>query len=342
MGYYNTANVLRINSFSQAANKFKNTKPIRGKPDMVPLGDRRYYGMARMAMPSEDQVELLFYGKPLVIWRSDNTFTVCAPTYQSAYIPDNATPMLPFDLAFRWVDCQMFLKVDDDLIRANHGAVLNFEFDPKTKKPVLLNPPMTMHVRVRRAALNSVMESYRPFLDWARVVLSNPFVSQFDDIEGARNALCEHAGIPTFVQLQKYREEKGADYSQADWRRQSMVSNMPYAFNRGGKNGSLCKEIAEAFGRIMRGDDANEWTKVVRASTSVAGRVLRYGQPYHSGSSVGFAMTINHKEFETVALDVIKYLHRNEVFERVPVKKGEVCTRTNQKYFREVSFFSPE
>ena len=92
---YNTAGVPHLTSFAQAKHRYEQTKPIKGSANVRPLGVRRYHKMASISMPDADTVNLEFCGKPLVQWRSDNTYTVYRPVYASAYVPDNTSHYVP-------------------------------------------------------------------------------------------------------------------------------------------------------------------------------------------------------------------------------------------------------
>ena len=87
---WNTAGVHRLASFKAAKLWHDKTKPIRRNKDNVrPLGSRRHHIMASIAMPDENTVRLEYYGTTLVEWRSDNTYSVFAPKYYTAFVPDN-------------------------------------------------------------------------------------------------------------------------------------------------------------------------------------------------------------------------------------------------------------
>ena len=60
MSYYNTYGIRCMNSFAEAKKHFEGVAPIRGNKDKIkPLGHRRYWNMASIAM---SVLDLIWFG----------------------------------------------------------------------------------------------------------------------------------------------------------------------------------------------------------------------------------------------------------------------------------------
>jgi hypothetical protein len=320
---YNTACVRRLDSFVQARNHYQAVKPIRGREqDVRPLGDRRHDGMARIEMPDESTVDLLFYGKTFVRWHADDTFEVMSPSYYSAYAPDNCSHFLPGNLRMRWVNCRMFLVHDGKEYLMPRGDV--FKFAKVGGKYFFLNKPVAYNYRRIRGAIDNAMQRYVPFLDWLQVVSAVTNEFEATEREYVIPLFDAEAGVATDVQIRaeldkRHREEKVYSYELAE--AHNLAGSAPYDSYR---NAGFCEEHCVALDKWVTSDNAEDWVLAMKLIG------LRFGR-YHYQRQM-YVLTF------TAAFDVLRniatYLYRAKVFELVRLPDGKAPSRTNEKFFR--------
>ena len=320
---YNTACVRRLDSFAQAKKHYQAVKPIRGRTeDVRPLGERRHDGMARIEMPNDNTVDLLFCSKTFVRWHADDTFEVMCPSYYSAYAPDNCTPFLPDLLRMRWIDCRMFLVHDGKEYLMGRGDV--FRFSRVGGKYFFLNKPVAYNYRKIRGALDNVMQKYVPFLDWLQVVSAVTNEFEKGEQEYVIPLFDAEADVATEEQIRaeinrRQKEERVYNYELAELCNRS--STAPYSSYH---NGGYCAEHCAALDRWVTSDNPEDWVNAMKLIG------LRFGDYDHRKQ-------VHRLKFVT-AFDVLKniatHLHRTEVFERVRLPDGKAPTRTNEGFFR--------
>lgn len=328
---YNTASIGRLNSFEHAKNWHNRTKPIaRNKDGVRPLGDRRHHRMASITMPDPDTVNLMFHDKPLVQWRSDDTFTVNYPTYCSAFAVNNLHSYLPKG-HFEWDKGRLFFTRGSEKYQLEKGGKL--EFQKVGDAYLMLNKPVAYAYRKQRGVVDKHMRAYIPFLDWLTVVLSSPFVVESDS--NWPDLLLEASGLPNRKQFEKaysfastnnaYCIDNNIDvYSDmrkamlAPFDPKERANRVGYGFNR---------KAGEVLHEWVSGDDPELW---VAAASLMAVRMGRQFYNYYTGAR-------KNKLEMAYAVDYLRhlvcYLYREEVFKKERLEDGEASTKRNEEYF---------
>jgi len=318
---YNTAGVRPLISFTHAKNYYHSVKPIRGRPEVRPLGDRRYDNMASIEMPDDSTVELLFYRKSFVRWHADNTFDVSCPTYYSAYAPDNCKFFLPGTMSVRWVDCRMFLVHDNKEYLMQPGDV--FRFAKTGEKYFFLNKPVAYNYRKIRGALPKIMEKYEPFLDWLQVVSAVTNTVERARSEYVLNRFYSESGVATPDQVHaehNKRNSSGRSYDYAMAELGNRVNRAPYNDYR---NSGFSTPHCVVLDRWLTSENPEHWVIAMEFLASKYGRYNYQTQTHRSE----FDLAVH------VIGNIASHLHRETVFERVRLPDGKRPSRTNERFF---------
>ena len=319
---YNTACVRRLDSFVQARNHYQSVKPIRGrKEDVRPLGERRHDGMAKIEMPNDSTVDLLFYGTTFVRWHADDTFEVMCPAYYSAYAPDNCTPFLPGNLRMAWGDCRMFLVYDGKNYLMERGDV--FRFSKVDGKYFFLNKPVSYNYRKIKGAVDKVMQKYVPFLDWLQVVSAVTNEFERTEQEYVIPLFDAEAGVATGAQIKaeldkRYKEENVYSYELSEAYHQA--DNAPYSNYR---NSGFSTDHCVVLDKWVTSDNPEDWVNAMKVIA------IRFGNFNYRREMYVLKFTEAFDALKNIAT----HLYRTEVFERVRLPDGKAPTRTNAKFF---------
>lgn len=345
MSYYNTYGIRRMNSFAEAKKHFEGVAPIRGNKDKIkPLGRRRYWNMANITMPDADTVDLN-YGwsearrKPLVRWKSDNTFTVHYPLYANAYAPDNMTPYLPSSCFFSWSQGRLFIVLPGDKrYLMARGEEMRFQIIEG--KVFMLNKPVAYSYRVRRMPMATVMKEYEPFLSWLQVVLAVSHPLTNEELEFPYANFVEEAGVKSekyydglrvLVTAEKDDAKRSLVYAEANHR-----SRLPFA-GRGvyGANSKFHRESCELLQQWVTDTTAVNWANAMYVIAQQAAE-SRYSLAVGKFPGYIRLLTLNHAQEYLRHLGV--FLNRDEVLEKVRLDDGEAPSKRNTNYFTEIRF----
>jgi len=333
---WNTADVHRLASFEAAKLWHDRTKPIRGNKDNVrPLGSRRHHYMASIAMPDENTVHLKFYDTTLVEWRSDNTYSVFAPRYYSAYTPDNITYYLPLEWQhFQWDRGRLFYCTDNSRKEMYHlprGGRLDFQL--VDGKSFLLNAPVAYNIRSNRGVVKKLMTKYEEFTSWAQVVLTVSPSFLMSELEPSYEDYATSLG---FISNAEYKAmstnfatltpEERDDY----WNERYARDAVPFGTGRYNRQIGFHRQACLRMKELIEGGDPDDWVRVLHVVAYRAGH-------YH------WVDTKHHRRLEAEqAVEYIKqlvtYLHRDEAFRLERLPKGEKPSLTNGRYFHDLEF----
>lgn len=332
---YNTAEVWPLNSFDEAKRWFGKVKPIRGQ-DIRPLGSRRYYKRASIAMPNENTVTLNYYDHPVVTW-TPGGFSVTAPWYISAYSVGDISPFLPRGMRFQWIDCQLYLEHGENKWRMSKDDTLSFAVEGDARYRCL-NEKQMFHVRKKRGALEAKMEAYAGFTSWLTVVMSVPYYVESDDQEYAVRRLVAKSGLPSADGLRNRASDlqlAGKDASKY-WDQIRALDNLPYSnwSTKANKHNGFVRPAVEQLLSMARSEEPDEWKDVVNALAKQSGVFVGYT----TAGSRAYRHRVQRDKLIAMFSDLVAFKHRDEVFELVPAHRGEIVHRTNQKYFNEFVF----
>jgi hypothetical protein len=326
---WNTACVHRLAGFEAARAWHDKVKPIRGnKENIRPYGSRRHHVMADIHMPDENTVHLRYYGSVLVEWRSNDTYSVYRPKYMSAFVPDNICYFLPLSgQSFVWNKGRMFYADGVDKYELPRDGSLEFQF--VGGKSFLLNAPVAYNYRVKRGALKKILPRYEAFMSWAQVVLAVTDYFSQEETEPAFERFAIGLGYASSDEYKTiWNKEITAEERDAMWDERYAREALPFGYGyndwrRGfGFNTVACEKIRE----MILGGEPSDWVDILNISAMQAG-------------SWTWSPTQGRKFSPEKCLDWMKqllyFLHRHEVFDRIRLPKGTMPSRTNTKFFRE-------
>lgn len=334
---YNTAGVPHITSFAQAKHKYEQTKPIKGHPQSVrPLGLRRHHRMASISMPDADTVNMEYCGRPLVQWRSDDTYTVHRPVYASAYTPNNTSQYVPEGI-FGWRHGEIFvaLKNGTEYFIPAGGKL---EFQVAGNHHLLLNKPVAYAVRANRNVAMKIMTKYQPFMDWLQVVTGVNREIDTDEMQEACDRLRSIAGVPseeaygTAIRNVELRNNSEG-WTLYDERRNAGC--LPF---RGGNSrhaySHFHRPSCELLDSWLTNEDAEDWVQAMYVITRHQGRHLHFrdhnGMYRHTKAILPLDRTVEFLRALT------SFLHNDEVFTRERLPDGQLPTRNNLNFFHEI------
>jgi len=340
MGYgysgYNTANVPCLESFEAAVQKFKSTTPIRSKQakGAVPLGERKKHHMASIAMPDEDTVQLLYYGSPLVVWKSDNTFEVFSPHYHSPFVVGNIQNYVPSSVGFHWDRGRMCLVVKEQRFLLPQGK--SFKFKDTLHSIELIDVPMEYAIRKKRGVEKKYLKDCEPFLEWMELVQSIDNVPKdpVDEMDAAMDALYKELGLMSI---------KGFEKWSADWALRPAEANTPdrWQINRnrdylphggkgqykGAKHGFHTKGC-ELLMDWVTGPLSENWVTAYYVLMQQQGE---RGYKHTTGGRE-WSVWLDRKSATEYLKEIILHLHFDECFVKEPLAQGEIPTKQNSEY----------
>lgn len=330
---YNTAWVHRLAGFEAAKAWHDKTKPIRGHKDKVrPLGTRRYHYMASIDMPDENTVCLKYYGQTLVEWRSDNTYSLYTPRYYSAYVPDNIHNYLPCaGQGIKWHEGRMFYVQGNEAYLLPRNTTESLEFQFIDGRSYLLNAPVAYNYRAKRNMKKKLLSKYEDFASWMQVVLAVTDTFSQDEIAPSFEKFVDELG---YINEKEYIARGTSQLTPQErddlWEERYARDALPfgYGYNEWRRGAGFNVEACEKVRDMLDSRDPDQWVSVLHIMANQAGRFM--WQP------TGRILPQPHA-FDWLST-LVTYLHRDEVFERVRLPKGAMPTRTNTKYFRDVTF----
>jgi len=334
---YNTAGVPHITSFAQAKHKYEQTKPIKGSANVRPLGFRRYHKMASISMPDADTVNLEYCGKPLVQWRSDNTYTVHRPVYSNAYTPGNTSQYVPEGI-FGWRHGEIFvaLKGGKDYFFPDGGKL---EFQVAGNHHLLLNKPVAYATRTNRNAAMKIMTKYQPFMDWLQVVAGVKREIDMDEAQEACDRLRRIAGVPSLEAYDKAIQNLAPIVIEDErWRLYDERRNADYLPFRGANSRHsythFHRPSCELLDSWLTDTNAENWVQAMYVIARHQGRHIHIRNANGIYSITRTILPID-KAVEFLRA-MTSFVHRDEVFTRERLPDGQLPTRTNLNFFHEI------
>jgi len=297
--------------------------------------------MASISMPNADTVNLEYGGKPLVQWRSDNTYTVYRPVYASAYVPDNTSHYVPKG-AFGWKHGEIYVVLDNTKQYPKayffpDGGKL--EFQVAGNHHLLLNKPVAYATRANRNVAMKIMTKYQPFMDWLQVVAGVKREIDMDEAQEACDRLRHLAGVsseeaydkairtlaPTLIDDERwtlYDERRNAGFLPF------RGSNSRYAYTH------FHRPSCAMLDSWLTDENAENWVQAMHVIARHQGIHLHFrdvGGAYRNTKTI---LPIDK------AVDFLKamtsFLHRDEVFTRERLPDGQLPTKTNLNFFHEI------
>jgi hypothetical protein len=337
---YNAIGGPRLGSFKNAVDWHNKVKPIRGNAEQVrPLGERRYHHAANIIMPDPDTVVLNYHGNELVEWRSDNTFTLHAPKYYSAYSGEQIIGFVPRGMEFSWEKGRLFVKLfNGKNIELARRQSLKFAPTEKTyyDSPIfdVVDAPDVKVYRVKRGVADAIVKRrFGAFLEWVAMTSSIVSSASHEEIKESRKKYKAAAG---------YTDELLSAVSKAvehlPWggerERVSMALNdvhhIPYSSRRQG--GAFHRASSELLAEWMSDNNTECWLDALNVIQNHVGEHL-YGD--YSGRKRGVHISV--LRVYGYVKGIAAFLHRDEAFKITTMPAGIVPSKCNAEYFREIS-----
>lgn len=335
---YNSIGAPRLDSFAAAVKWHNEVKPIRGHAEQVrPLGSRRYHGAASISMPDPDTVLLNYYGNTLVRWQSDNTFTLFAPKYCSAYSGDQIIGFVPRSVGFNWVTGRLFVQLSGSRhVELTRRQSLKFVPIDKTSGgyPIfeIADAPDVQVYRVKRGRADAIVKQrFSAFLEW--VALTTPIANGTSNVE--ITASCEQLRSALgytneFLDAQMKAVEGLPWGGKREMVSQAIndVHRLPYSPNRGAA--SFHKASSELLAEWMSDNNMECWLNALHVIKHHAGQHMYNDRLGKKG------VYIDGLRLYDYVKSIAAFLHRDEAFKVVTLPAGTVPSKRNVEYFREM------
>jgi hypothetical protein len=329
---YNTAGVIMRDSFADYVQKFKGTHPIRSKQNagVVPLGRREKHYMASISMPDEDTIHLNFYGHPLVVWKSDDSFEIFPPRYYSAYAIDNIQQFAPMSIQFGWNRSRAVVIHGNNSYLLEEGKTVKFKkVGPETYELVASSEEYA--IRKKRGAEKKFVRECDKFLDWMELVQSidnqNPnFESEMN--EGI-DALLVELGLLTNSEFDKWCQTDEGQREINRWDQNRLRKHVPHATSAIWRSSTAfhtdgCKLILSWITEPM----SDKWV------TAFHIMMFNAGKRSYNRSLSKWTITLDRKTAEDYIAELVKHVYFEHCFDRVPLGAGEIPTKQNTEYLK--------
>ena len=328
---WNAVNAPRLASFKDAVQWHNNVKPIRGTT-IRPLGERRSYHMASIAMPDPDTVHLNWCDQPMVTWHSDDSLTLHKPRGASAYTPDQTVGLLPRVIALQWNKNRIFAALNGRVVELRRGEPIRFVRDDKGSL-VMLNPGLTYGYRAKRGVAKKLtQQTCGAFLEWATLTSSIMQTSTRAEHNAAHTLLLNEVGYP----------------KEFDDAQRARIKDMPWEGERG--------EVTFLLSRLWylpHGDAGMDKQSFHRPSTELMMKWMSAGNEAHWLDALNVVMKhvgviryhnnpkgqapIDMKKVTAYVERLVAFIHRDEAFTRIELPTDKVPTNRNAEYFNELT-----
>lgn len=346
---YNTCRAPVLYNYAHAKDWHDKTPPIRGNKDKVrPLGSRRHWGMASIAMDGDDVV-LNYYGAKCVVWHPDDSLTIHHPRWCSAYEPEKLAHFLPPNVNFEWNKRRLIVANVWDKTRVElrrdksvHLKAVSVEGwnGRMVRKFQFSEIPVTFQYAKRRGVTSRIIrEKFIPFLEWVRVVTAITPTFIDDECTLAREDLFY---ATTHVSRDDWNRAM-AWYSGTPWDEAYYEMKRKYAddaalkdgFPLGGRNNRWNRDGfhmagAQALYNMMLPENQGQWLNALQIIAK------------HNGTRRWVERQTHYEVHEEDVQHYIELLvcavHRDDVFKRVQLEAGEIPTKRHTEFFQEVEF----
>jgi hypothetical protein len=331
---YNTAGVVMRDSFAEYVEKFKRTRPIRSKQNagVIPLGHREHHYMASISMPDEDTIHLNFYGhdQPLVTWKSDDSFEIFPPQYYSAYSAGNIQEFVPRGIWFSWNRGRIVVQHKDNSYLLGQGKTVKFKkVGPETYELVASTPEYA--IRKKRGSEKKFVRECSNFLDWMDLVQSidNQDRDPKQEMDDAMDVLYQELGLMTDSEFHKWYHSAATMRDVNKHEQMRLRQHAPHATSaiwraRDSFHTDGCKLILNWITEPM----SDKWVTALHIMMYNAGR-----RAYRS-AAMRWNVTLDRKTAEKYITELVKHVHFEHCFDKVPLGAGEIPTKQNAEYLK--------
>lgn len=342
-GYYNynTADVVMRQSFAAYVEKFKSTKPINSTKSKyaVPLGNRKHWRMASISMPDDATVNLNYYGSPLVVWKSDDSFEVFPPKYYASYSIDNIQQFVPNNIGFMWDKGRVMVTVGEKAIYwLREDGSLKFRKSGDSFE--LIDVPTEYAVRKIRGSDKKFLEVCEPFLEWMELVQSidnKPVLDINEELNDSRDSLFKEMGLMTADEFDKFSSSKEGNTILVNrWDIVHTRQHYPHGGDgtwRGSRHNGFDKDGCVKLMEWVTSPLSDNWVHALN--------VIRYNQGIRKhdrddNNAYRIKIILDRKGATKYLSEIIMFLHFDKCFRKVPLGAGEVPTKQNLEFTQEL------
>lgn len=352
---YNSCGAPRLLSYQDAKKHHDSVKPIRGKT-IKPLGNRRWYHASAITMHGDDVV-LLYLDKPCVVWHPDNSLTVHGPVWSSAYEPDKLARYLPLGLSFEWNEVRLVLHNEDTDQRVLLGRGEQVRLTPNGTKPFGFSssnntrlqfafeslPVEHQYVKRRGRSAHIMRRELTPFFEWLTTVIAvTREVSNEEFTQAQDNLIFDVLGVtrPMIEQAdKKYNSIPWNSDSESDLKKAlsydlSALNSYPFRGKRlWGRGEPHLAGIQQLYNWMML-NNQERWHDALCILGGMAG--ARAWD--HSLSKRLYRVEGQMDAIKEYIEQIICFVHRDEVFERVELREGAIPKRKYGEFFSDYRF----
>lgn len=180
MGYSNYSKldyVRTFSSFAEAARKWHETAPIRGRADKMtrPLGRRKDIDTLWIRADREDnptKIELGLYRTPVLAWTPDDRITVCFGRWTSAYTARFIEEVMPGVRSVRNTRNRVVIDLHNkQKVVMNAEERVTFAYTAETNWAPL-NAKKGKQWAINRAEAKRIDKMYKPFTDYVKLCMN--------------------------------------------------------------------------------------------------------------------------------------------------------------------------
>jgi len=340
---YNTYGAPSLSTYQAALDWYEKTKPIRGATTR-PIGNRRYHHSASIDKRG-DNIVLVYERQPLIVWEPDSTFTLHAPSYYNAFQAYRLCGWGPSGMRFNWDSGRLFVTHNGNSTHLPEGGSLRFVPTSDSSFPTYqcVTERNSLEYKMRRGVASKLASAQCvDFLAWAQVVLATSTPVVYEECAEARRKLQTAVGYsPEFVKEMDSRHQTSnspeAEHARRKWYRlHNRIRGLPFQLTNDGRGWMFAPACRVMLDQITS-TDYTKWDDVLKVIAGHSGRSLY--TPVSHGNGFSQMLTRQALAFDEVVEFIHKLIacvHRDTVFEVVPVRSGAMPSARNSGFFRDM------
>jgi hypothetical protein len=211
-------------------------------------------------------------------------------------------------------------------------------------KCFFLNVPTAYATRIRRKPYAEAMKKVSKFMDWFHIVNSISGTHKGDAVSETYENFRVENGVPSEAHYDKLRGKSNYALCTTDEQRALFISwwdesrsadKLPFRGNRQHSNqyADFHRPSCETLFNWIADESGTKWTEALYVILQQQGSNKNYGSNFDDRQ-----MTISHRELRDYLSALVKYLFRDEVFEKVRLDQGTIPTKTNLNFYDEIEF----
>ena len=350
---YDTFNAPILLDYESALAHYHSVTPIR-KKTVRPLGARRYHNVASIDLIGDD-VALIYYGMPVVVWHPDQSLTVHYPAYCNAYEPDKLAHFLPPGLDFEWNKVRLVVlnRDTDQRVLLKRGESLRLVPTGETKSWHTLKlkrrvwafeqMPVEFNYAKRPGMLPKLMNRHMSaFLRWYDDTVQIAPTMEEAEVDRAMGKLVTEATGATVADI----EFMNAEYNRLTWNagpdlvkrkhEMSLEVDLINYYPVGGRRTYKPKfhhlaGVRMLYNWMLEGNEEH-WYNALCV-------IVQHQIQQDWNTRVYRINGVGDRESIVEYIEkVVGIVHRDEVFKRVELPQGTLPSKTNRDMYNDYSF----